>query len=188
MPDDFLPSEPTLSRPIATLPEVLAYDCPWIAPKFRERYAITEAEAEDIFTETKRWLWLVGHAHTTPGAPTPLTLIGLEELCVVDEMWHTSMLFTEAYAEFCARHFGWFIHHLPTTQAERARLMAERARDPDGFERARLAEFREQARFVGETLGVDTVRKWYGEYGQRYAPEQLDRLWKPRVAAAAVSG
>jgi hypothetical protein len=147
-------------------------------------------EAEDIFTETKRWLWLVGHAYTTPGAPTPLTLIGLDALSAVDEMWHTFMLFSEAYAEFCENHFGFFIHHMPTTQQDRERMMEERRRDPVAFECARLAEFREQARFVGETLGVETVHKWYEVYATQYSPSALDRLWRPRAPAqpAAVSG
>jgi hypothetical protein len=180
-----LPPEPSGATEIAPLTAVLAYQCPWVASKFRERYAVSEAEGDEIFTETKRWLWLVAHAMTTPSAPTPLTLIGLEEMTVVDEMWHTFMLFTEPYAAFCAKYFGWFIHHLPTTDAERERMMAERQRDPEGFERARLTEFRAQARFVGETLGVATVRKWYGEYGHKYAPRELDRLWKPRVTVAA---
>jgi hypothetical protein len=179
-----------VSLPSASLAQTLAYDYPWVAPKFRERYAVSESEALDIFTETKRWLWLVAHAYTTPGAPTPLTLIGLDALSAVDEMWHTFMLFSEAYAEFCDVHFGWFIHHMPTTQQERERMMAERLRDPEGFERARLAEFRAQSRFVGETLGVETVRKWYDEYAVKYSASALDRLWRPRTLnlAAAQGG
>jgi hypothetical protein len=183
MPDNSVQVQPALARPIASLEQTLAYDYPWVAPKFRERYAVSEAEAEDIFTETKRWLWLVAHAITTPGAPLPLTLIGLEELGVVDEMWHTFMLFSEAYTEFCQRYFGWYIHHMPTTLAEQERVLAERQRDPEGFDRARLAEFREQARFVGETLGPEIVRKWYNEYGRKYTTRELDRLSKPRAGA-----
>jgi hypothetical protein len=178
-----LPSEPTTSRPIASLAEVLAYECPWVASKFRERYAVSEAEGDEIFTETKRWLWLAAYAMRTPSAPTPLTVIGLQEMTVVDEMWHTFMLFSEPYAQFCARYFGWFLHHLPTTDADRERLLSERRQDPERFESARIAEFRAQARFVGEMLGVDTVRKWYGDFGKRYAPAELDRLWRPRAHA-----
>ena len=31
----------------------------------------------------------------------------------VDEVWHTHILFTEDYADFCADYFGYFLHHKP---------------------------------------------------------------------------
>jgi len=36
----------------------------------------------------------------------------------IDEMWHTALLFTRAYADFCAQQFGRFIHHQPIDAAE----------------------------------------------------------------------
>jgi hypothetical protein len=31
----------------------------------------------------------------------------------IDEMWHTAILFTRAYEQFCARHLGQHVHHEP---------------------------------------------------------------------------
>lgn len=31
----------------------------------------------------------------------------------VDNLWHTFLLFTKEYAEFCQKHFNHFIHHVP---------------------------------------------------------------------------
>ncbi|BBB12053.1 glycine-rich domain-containing protein [Sphingopyxis sp. FD7] len=31
----------------------------------------------------------------------------------IDEFWHTFILFTERYAEFCNAVFGYFLHHVP---------------------------------------------------------------------------
>lgn len=181
-------NDATMSElPIATLKDTLAYEYSWLAPKFQERYALSRSEAEDVFLETKRWLWLVAYAYTTPGSPVPLTVIGLPQLTIVDEMWHSFMLFTQAYAQFCETYFGWFLHHMPTTSTEREQLQAERQSDPVAFEQARIAEFRVQARFVGATLGAPTVRKWFCDYAEKYSPAELDRLWRPRVRVASGS-
>ncbi|MEY4581002.1 MAG: hypothetical protein RL701_5705, partial [Pseudomonadota bacterium] len=143
---------PEHSVRVAPLEEVLAFDYPWVVPKFRERYALSLCETQDIFQETKRWLWLIAYSQATPGAPKPLTIIGLNELTVVDEMWHTFVLFTEAYTQFCHRYFGRYLHHMPSTAEDHERVRREMQRDPEGFAHRQLAEFREQARFVGETL------------------------------------
>jgi hypothetical protein len=35
----------------------------------------------------------------------------------VDEVWHTTLLFTRLYADLCQRVFGTFVHHDPATEA-----------------------------------------------------------------------
>jgi hypothetical protein len=47
---------------------------------------------------------------------------GLVPSGVVDEFWHTFILFTRDYAAFCERHFGYFLHHTPTDDTDEARL------------------------------------------------------------------
>lgn len=34
----------------------------------------------------------------------------------IDEAWHHFILFTQDYDEFCKKHFGKFIHHVPNTR------------------------------------------------------------------------
>lgn len=31
----------------------------------------------------------------------------------VDEIWHWMILYTERYGDFCQKHFGKFVHHIP---------------------------------------------------------------------------
>lgn len=33
----------------------------------------------------------------------------------LDKLWHSFLLFTEAYQDFCQRNFGKFVHHEPAT-------------------------------------------------------------------------
>jgi hypothetical protein len=44
----------------------------------------------------------------------------------VDDAWHTFILFTRDYADYCDRRFGRFIHHEPTE-----------AKDPDAYRTAK---------------------------------------------------
>lgn len=38
---------------------------------------------------------------------------------VVDDLWHEFILHTNAYQKFCRRAFGSFLHHVPTTKANK---------------------------------------------------------------------
>lgn len=167
----------------ASLSTTLAYRNDAVVHKFCERYALSYTAAADVFLEAKRWLWLVAHAQQDPAAPT-LTLIGFDSMTIVDEMWHTFILFTQPYTEFCQAQFGRFIHHAPATHADREQSARERADDAAAFDQARLADFRVQARYVGERLGPAIVRKWFRTYAQRYSLTELDRLLIPRSAHA----
>jgi hypothetical protein len=166
----------TPARRIRSLRETLAYENDWIVYKFMEGYKLTYREAHDIFTETKRWLWLCARATVKRPSPVELTLIGMREMTVIDEMWHTFVLFTPIYEQFCQRYFGQFIHHMPSTQGDREHVRLLKQTDFEGFEREELAKMRQQIRFVADELGVATIRKWFTTYGRKYTPEKLDRL------------
>jgi hypothetical protein len=166
----------TPARRIRSLRETLAYENDWVVYKFMERYKLTYRQAHDIFTETKRWLWLCARASVKRPSPGDLTLIGMREMTVIDEMWHTFVLFTPIYKEFCERYFGQFIHHMPSTQDDRAEARSLKQTDLEGFEQEELAKMRRQVRFAAEELGVATIRKWFTTYGRKYTPEIMDRL------------
>jgi hypothetical protein len=171
-----------MNRTLAPLSRTLAYRNDAVVHKFCERYALSFAAADDVFLETKRWLWLVARTQRGPELATPLTLIGYPQLTVVDEMWHTFILFTEAYSAFCHEYFGRFIHHAPATYVDRKQSQAEFRADPEAFRQSRLEEYRIQARYVGEQLGPATVRKWFRTYGRKYPPNELRTLMLARAA------
>lgn len=43
----------------------------------------------------------------------------------VDDMWHTALLFTRTYRDFCDRYLGTFIHHQPVEQKADAAVYDE---------------------------------------------------------------
>ena len=74
-------------------------------------------------------------------------------------MWHTFLLFTRDYADFCARYFGFFLHHAPADEDEDVAPV-----DDDTYR----ATLERQYAFVCDVLGPDTLTAWYDEC--RYAP------------------
>lgn len=46
----------------------------------------------------------------------------------VDNLWHSFILFTNEYADFCDKHIGHFIHHVPETETVRSLEKQEETR------------------------------------------------------------
>jgi hypothetical protein len=158
----------------ATLEEVEAFAFREAVYKFVEYYDVDEAVAESFFLETKRWLWLCATTvyERAAGRSAPELLI-TGSLFWLDEMWHIFLQFTEEYDQFCRQYLGMFLHHRPTTRAEksarRERLIGEQA----DYLKLRQEELRRQCHYVCEKLGEETFVRWYREYAERYSAAEL---------------
>jgi hypothetical protein len=158
---------------VCSLARALDYDNPAIVHKFLESWNLPVDEALDLFTETKRWLWLAATLRRAgsrqPGAP-PSSLAIDGPLVLLDEMWHTFILFTREYTEYCRARFGSYVHHAPTTREELERRALELARTPAAARRTEARRMRLQYGRVYQYLGEATLVKWYGDYAERYTP------------------
>ena len=176
-----------------SLEAALRYRNRHLIDRFVEHYKVSPAEAMEVFGDAKRWLWL----NSLPDAPR---LYISAPILIIDEMWHTFVLFTAAYTAYCESTFGRYMHHRPTTESEKRRSEREAARDPAGFARRRRRQLEKQYRFIAEHLGPATLRRWYVEYLLRYdraffarlgielpdfAPEVAERLAELRDEPAA---
>jgi hypothetical protein len=158
----------------------LAYRNPDVPAKFRERWAVSADEADELFTECKRVLF-VKYVSEDRGRHFVLD----HALRAVDEMWHTFLLFTEEYAAYCDRVFGRFLHHHPTTPADHERAREELRSNPDAVRRVTEKSVW-QWRLVTELAGEATLLKWYVELPLRYgadffrtAPIPLEMSYAP---------
>jgi hypothetical protein len=147
------------------LVEAIQYRNRHVVDRFLERHALPREEADDLFVETLRWLWLCRRADADPRAPE---LFIDDCMALLDEMWHTFVLFTRDYTSYCDRYLGGYVHHEPTTVEEKARVVVERERDPDAFRAQREARMRALYEYVYDELGEDTLVKWYSIYPERY--------------------
>ncbi|KYF79624.1 hypothetical protein BE17_46805 [Sorangium cellulosum] len=100
-------TEPTTSSTSSARrrPDLFAYRAPFVISKLlMNKTVATEHEAEVLFRELARYLWLVESDRTRAYPMFSLR---------VDEAWHQFVLFTIEYADFCQRFFGRFLHHAP---------------------------------------------------------------------------
>lgn len=85
------------------LGRVDVYQHPELVERLQRKLSITKQEALELFSDTKRYLYLCSIAREAL-APTQK----------IDQGWHEFLMFTRDYAAFCKEMFGTFIHHTPT--------------------------------------------------------------------------
>jgi len=147
-----MPRRPSLAR-------VLRYRNDDVLHRFLKLYDVSWAEAEDLFTEVKKWLWLCS-------LPEATALSITSPMHMMDEMWHNFVLFTHDYAAFCERYFGRFMHHGPARHSEAER----RKRNPRAAQVTNEDGLRAAMRFTFDHLGEDTLWKWHVYFPARYGP------------------
>lgn len=161
------------------LEKALSYQNDDIVYKFLEQYDISFDEANDIFLETKKWLWLCGQ-------PTTEKLHMSESLWILDEMWHNFVLFTREYTNYCHDCFGKYIHHAPTPQSEKEQRKKQYEQNPtDAIEKQAQSQ-RQQYTLIYDKLGQATLLKWFVEYPVKYGKDFFNHHrksmpfnWKP---------
>ena len=129
-------------------------------------WKVSEREADELFTETKRMLWVMARM-----AKRRQRFSVDPPLAILDEMWHTFVLFTREYHAYCRRVFGRYLHHAPRTMADVRRERGEHAKAPAAFIRRQARASEAQWRFIRDVAGEATLLKWYVELPLRYDGE-----------------
>ena len=173
-----------MDRP--SLERVLAYQNDAIPRRMLEDYAIELEASRELFDDIKRWLYLC----TTPGLSA--TIYG--PLVILDVAWHNFVLFTREYTAYCVEHYGYYLHHAPTTHDEHERTRLELLERPEETRAALVERNARQRDAIVEHLGVETLVRWYVDYPQRYGDEffrtaykPLTLNWKPDAALLALA-
>ncbi|MEN2435788.1 hypothetical protein AAH994_10275 [Weeksellaceae bacterium A-14] len=140
---------------------VLAYRNEDVIDRFLALYNIEQSEAEKIFTETLKWLWL--------GNKVDGVFID-DSTLIIDEMWHNFILFTQEYEYFCMQNFGRYIHHQPEKRKQQ-----DWYNDSFNIEehKNKLEKLYED---VYDHFGEETLLTWYEEFSQKYSLENIKKL------------
>jgi hypothetical protein len=115
------------------------------------------AEAAELFREMLKWLYLCYRSKTD--GPEGFACVMSPDIEKIDWMWHTFVLFTRDYADFCERCFGFFLHHVPNEEED------EEAQPIDLD--AGQAQLERQYTLIYDVLGEQTLKAWHDEC--RYA-------------------
>jgi hypothetical protein len=150
------------------LSELMQYRNEDVLSRFTDLMDVTDEEAEDIFTETKKFLFICRQ----PGVFIP------DELLIVDEMWHNFILFTKEYQDFCAFYFGGYLHHTPATRAAKTQHQEELAADAAAVKNAFNEKLARLMSVTYDELGPNTVVKWFQHYPTRYSKQVIKNLRK----------
>jgi hypothetical protein len=107
-----------------------------------------------------KWLYLCYRAAID--RPEGFACSMFPEIEKIDWMWHTFLLFTRDYADFCAGRFGFFLHHAPN----------EAEGEAPADEAAYRAALEQMYAFVYDVLGGQTLRAWYDrcQYAAPHTP------------------
>ncbi|MBQ4811065.1 hypothetical protein A7985_00960 [Pseudoalteromonas luteoviolacea] len=154
--------------------QVMTYQNEHVIDKFTESFDVSRDESAAIFEEMKKLLWLMYSASQESGPEIYVH----KEILVIDEMWHTFILFTQDYDAFCRQFFGEFLHHSPTTLSEKEKMKRDYENAQSSFVSARKAELEAQYSYVYDVLGEKTLLKWYQEYPEVYSEQNLKNLRK----------
>lgn len=147
---------------LPNLNELLQYKNPLVIRRFKRNFPAYADKAETLFTDMLKYLWLSNkHEQDKLANKNDQNLnfstVMHREMRMIDEMWHTFILLTVDYAEFCQKYFGTFQHHVPEVGGD-----AENAQpiDADAFE----DDLRLFLSYIYDHLGEETVRGWFSEY------------------------
>ncbi len=91
--------------------EVLAYRFPPLVERLQEELKLSPEAAHQLFLDTLMFLYICGTNGSKARYSPPK---------MIDEAWHTFIIFTREYEKFCKESFGFFLHHNPFTKETRA--------------------------------------------------------------------
>jgi hypothetical protein len=106
---------PEQVRKMGSVTQVIRYRNDSVVTRITEELKVTRKIAKKLFTDLKRFLWLAAVSKEKHLVPSP----------VLDDAWHSFVLFTKDYEDFCNKYFGGFLHHAPQRHGEKRLARAD---------------------------------------------------------------
>ncbi|MDI9358954.1 MAG: hypothetical protein QM528_08400 [Phycisphaerales bacterium] len=166
---------------IKILPKVLQYNNEDLIDSFCTKKQVSKKEAKRLFRETKKFIWLCKLSmikNELLSKNKKIKIVIDNNLLIIDEMWHSFILFTKDYTNFCVNYFGHYIHHAPTTKKERLAFEKKMKKDPQGQLLEIKEKMMEQMEFIDSYLGHRTVNLWYRSLSSKYTETFIKEISK----------
>ncbi|HHF7375673.1 glycine-rich domain-containing protein [Legionella bozemanae] len=140
------------------LNELIHYKNNKIISRYNKDYPHAIMHAEDALRELMKFIWLcLKHKSDKKNNPENellnFTCTIHPEMRDIDSMWHTFLLFTRDYHEFCSNYLGGlFFHHEPIVDMNDNHL-------DECYEH----ELTLYLSYIYDNLGENTLMKWFGQ-------------------------
>lgn len=134
---------------LARLEAVLAYRHEGVVARYRRDHGGSETDAQEVFEHLLAFLFLSARSIELQHCAVAVGMY--PEILKLDWMWHSFILHTRDYADFCQQHFGFFLHHEPAAFPD----------NPHALRRGGEAELRRFLSFAYDELGEETVHRWF---------------------------
>lgn len=135
--------------------QLLKYQNSSVLNRYKKDYPNNILSPEEAFTELLKFLWLCNkHKHdqrVSPEEKLNFQCVIHYEMSEIDDMWHTFLLFTKDYMEFCNQYFKKYIHHAPFTDS-----------DVVPSEEQLTIHLTRYLSYIHDNLGEKTLAKWFG--------------------------
>jgi len=154
------------------LEKILEYQHEETILRFMDCYDMPFEEAADIFREMKLFLALSAKFHGE-------YIFTHEPLWVIDEMWHTFLMYTWEYEEFCKKYLGRMIHHAPTPRAQKMKIIEDLENNKAETEEKLRPVVANLYNHIFDYLGRDTLIKWIHVYANKYTLEHMNSIRRP---------
>jgi len=143
--------------------------------RFMDNYDVSYEEASDIFKEMIKLLMLIHEYKDDEYVFTH------EPLWIIDEMWHTFLMYSLDYKNFCLDHFGRVIEHQPTPRAIKLDIIQKLDIKEEATTKKVSDAVRRLYELIYDFLGKETLIKWIKDYGEKYTIDYVNSIRKPIV-------
>lgn len=148
------------NRKLPSLDELLAYRHHDVLLRYANDFSCNKLSAEQAFHELMKFLWIAQKLQlerdSNQSSVLDFSAAVFYSMREIDDMWHTFILFTHDYTAFSQQFFGDYLHHQPSTDAEKAAIRSD------------LAQFLKRTEkwiaYIYDHFGEETVRLWFSDY------------------------
>ena len=152
---------------------MLAYRNDEVVHRFSAGWSVPLPAARVLFADVKRYLWLCGELE-----------FEIPPVRIVDEMWHTFLVFTRDYRTFCESYLGAMVEHVPTTRSEFRAQSSLARRDSRRVRSVTAERLQRCVMAVWDKLGERVAMRWYVDYPERYGAKFFARGYRPSHGAS----
>lgn len=139
------------------LNQLIQYQNKNLLARYKKDYPDSIMQPEEALIELMKFIWLcIKYKDDKKKFPDAdfldFTCVIHTEMRDIDNMWHTFLLFTQDYQAFCQTYLnGIFFHHHPFLNT-----------GEDISKESYELELNRYLSYIGDNLGIDTLKKWFG--------------------------